>query len=185
LQKDTDLHLFGIARDSEGNEMQRFRELGVTSFDSASHLRRAWMSDTTNYFTKDGEKYTALRISPIYASNSRVKKIIAKGLATFEQLQKLEQEALKAIREYDKGVLDIETTLDVLLEIGKVEGYGYDKYREAYRRTLEDQPWKRCSCEICRDLRIEVIIFRGNDRNRRRGFHNTCIFYQRFHKLME
>jgi hypothetical protein len=185
LQTDTDLHLFGIARDREGDEMQRFRELGVTSFDSASYLRRAWMSDTTNYITEDGKQYTALRISPVYPSSSRVKKIIEEGLATFEQLQKLEQEALKAVREYDRGVLRIEAALDTLLEISKVEGYYYDKYREAYRRTLEDRPWKRCSCEICRNLGIEVIIFRGNDRNRRRGFHNTYIFYQRFHKLIE
>jgi hypothetical protein len=185
LQADTDLHLFGIARDREGDEMQRFRELGVTSFDSASYLRRAWMSDTTNYVTEDSKQYTALRISPVSASSSRVKKIIAKGVATFEQLQKLEQEALKAVRAYDRGMLDIETTLDVLLEIGNIEGYDYDEYREVYRRTLEDQPWKKCSCEICRDLGIEVIIFRSNDRNRRRGFHNTYVFYQRFRKLME
>jgi hypothetical protein len=29
------------------------------------------------------------------------------------------------------------------------------------------------------------MIFRGNDRNRRRGFHNTYQFYRRFQKLME
>ena len=41
LREDTDLHLFGVARDRECEEMEMFRRLGVTSFDSASYLRRA------------------------------------------------------------------------------------------------------------------------------------------------
>jgi len=185
LQRDTDVHLFGIARDREKNEMQRFRELGVTSFDSASYLRRAWMSATTNYFTEDGGRYAALRISPVYPSSHRVKSILADGIATFEQLQQLEQQALKAVREYDKGRLDLETALDALLEIDRVEEYNYEQHKILYRKVLEDQPWRKCSCEICRDLGVEVIIFRGNDRNRRRGFHNTYVFYKRFNQLMK
>ncbi|MEM1577081.1 MAG: hypothetical protein QXT98_06190, partial [Archaeoglobaceae archaeon] len=47
-----------------------------------------------------------------------------------------------------------------------------------YRKTLEDKPWKRCGCPICSKIGIEVVIFRGNNRNRRRGFHNTYVFYQ-------
>jgi queuine/archaeosine tRNA-ribosyltransferase len=184
LQAETDLHLLGVARDREGDEMQRFRELGVTSFDSASYLRRAWLSDTANYLTPDGGRYTALRISPISASRPRVKQMIAEGRATYAQLQKLERDALHALREYDRGALDIDTTLNFLLEIEKVEGSDVQR-EDLYRRTLEDRPWKRCSCEICRDLGIDVLLFRGNDRNRRRGFHNTLTFYRRFQQLME
>lgn len=185
LKEETDLHLFGVARDREGDEMQHFRQLGITSFDSASYLRRAWMSANTNYFTEDGRRYAALRISPVYPSSPRVKNIMADGIATFAQLQKLEQEALKAVRAYDKGQLDLETTLEIVLEIDKLEEYNYDQHKLLYRRVLQDQPWKRCSCEICQALGVEVIIFRGNDRNRRRGFHNTYVFYKRFRKLME
>lgn len=185
LHEETDVHLFGVARDREGSEMIRFRELGVTSFDSASYLRRAWMSADTNYFTEDGGRYAALRISPVYPSSPRVKSILADGIATFEQLQRLEQEALKAVRAYDRGMLDLETTLELLLEIDKLEEYNYEQHKVSYRRVLEDKPWKTCSCEVCRDLGIEVIIFRGNDRNRRRGFHNTYVFYKRFRKLIE
>jgi hypothetical protein len=185
LSQDTDLHLFGVARDREGQEMQNFRRLGVTSFDSASYLRRAWMSANTNYFTEDGGRYAAIRISPVYSSSPRVRSLLADGVASFEQLQKLEQQALNAVREYDKGRLDLETTLEMLLEIDKVEQYNYDQHKQLYRRVLEDQPWKKCSCEICRDLGVEVIIFRRNDRNRRRGFHNTYVFYKRFRKLIE
>jgi len=179
LQEDTDLHLFGVARD-RGKEMKRFRLLGVTSFDSASYLRRAWMSATHNYFTEEGERYAALRISPVHPARPRVKKIIADGLATFEELQRLEKDALKAVRAYDKRQLGLEETLDVLLEIDRIGEYDYDQHLPLYRRVLEDQPWKKCGCEVCRELGVEVIIFRGNDRNRRRGFHNTYVFYKRF-----
>ncbi len=185
LSEETDLHLFGVARDREGTEMLHFRELGVTSFDSASYLRRAWMSANMNYFTEDGGRYAALRISPVYPSSPRVRSLLADGIATFEQLQKLEKEALKAVRAYDRGMLDLETTLDVLLEIDRLEEYNYEQHKTLYRKVLEDKPWKNCSCEICSNLGVEVIIFRGNDRNRRRGFHNTHIFYKRFRELMK
>jgi hypothetical protein len=185
LKEDTDLHLFGVARDREGNEMRVFRELGVTSFDSATYLRRAWMSATTNYFTEDGGRYAALRISPVYESSPRVRKLVAEGIATVNQLKKLEQGALKALRAYDRGELDLETALEILLEIDKLEEYNYDQHLVLYRKVLEDQPWKKCSCEICKALGIEVVIFRSNDRNRRRGFHNTHVFYKRFREMLE
>ncbi len=51
---------------------------------------------------------------------------------------------------------------------------------EDYRKTLRSRPWDRCDCPICKNLGIEVAIFRGNNRNRRRGFHNTYRFYQQF-----
>ena len=48
------------------------------------------------------------------------------------------------------------------------------------RRTLEARPWEACPCPICRDAGVEVLIFRGNNRNRRRGFHNTYVFHKLF-----
>lgn len=50
----------------------------------------------------------------------------------------------------------------------------------AYERLLRATPWKRCPCSICQEQGIEVAIFRGNNRNRRRGFHNTRRFYDQF-----
>jgi hypothetical protein len=37
---------------------------------------------------------------------------------------------------------------------------------------------------VCRTWGVEVIIFRGNNRNRRRGFHNTFIFYNLFQRIL-
>jgi hypothetical protein len=50
-----------------------------------------------------------------------------------------------------------------------------------YRQTLAEEPWKNCPCLICQNIGIEVVIFRGNNRNRRRGFHNIWQLYWQLH----
>lgn len=60
------------------------------------------------------------------------------------------------------------------------EWIGDEGHLKEYRRTLRQQPWKRCNCPVCSEHGIEVAIFRSNDRNRRRGFHNIHRFYEQF-----
>ena len=55
-----------------------------------------------------------------------------------------------------------------------------ERLLDEYERLLRDRPWKECDCRICAELGIEVAIFRANNRNRRRGFHNTKRFYDQF-----
>ena len=50
--------------------------------------------------------------------------------------------------------------------------------------TLNARPWVDNDCAICREVGVETIIFRGNNRNRRRGFHNSFIFYNRFKDIV-
>ncbi|WP_332898905.1 queuine tRNA-ribosyltransferase tRNA-guanine transglycosylase [Haladaptatus sp. CMSO5] len=57
---------------------------------------------------------------------------------------------------------------------------GDDGYLQEYEATLRSRPWDECDCPICEEHGIEVAIFRANNRNRRRGFHNTHRFYQQF-----
>lgn len=45
--------------------------------------------------------------------------------------------------------------------------------REVVEVLIEDKPWENGFCPICEELKIEVVIFWGNDRNHRREFHNT------------
>ena len=73
----------------------------------------------------------------------------------------------------DVGTLD---QLKMLLE--RYVGFTGDQdYFSEYERMLEAEPWTECDCRICDEYGIEVAIFRGNNRNRRRGFHNTRRFY--------
>ena len=51
-----------------------------------------------------------------------------------------------------------------------------EKLRGRYRTTLADKPWRKCDCRICRDVGIEVMIFRASNRNKRRGIHNLAAF---------
>ena len=50
---------------------------------------------------------------------------------------------------------------------------------EQYRATLAARPWRDCRCDLCVAVGIEIIIFRGSERNKRRGFHNLYVFEQR------
>ncbi len=61
---------------------------------------------------------------------------------------------------------------------------GDEKHRDAYEEMLRREPWTECDCRICREHGIEVAIFRGNNRNRRRGFHNTRRFYDEFERSL-
>ncbi len=188
------LHLFGVARI---NAIPVFRHLGITSFDSASPLRRAWLGSGANYHTVSSKMYTAVRIPPVDGHGVRVKRLIEAGVAERDTLKGLEQKALKALRAFDQGELGLEEALesllayDELLELpkdGKADPVEQAKRRvkheRMYRDLLRDRPWQQCNCVICQEVGVEVVIFRGNDRNRRRGFHNTRAFYLRFQELL-
>jgi hypothetical protein len=195
LAENTRLHLFGVARI---NAIPVFRHLGVTSFDSASPLRRAWLGSGANYHTLTSKMYTAARIPPVDSHGVRIKQLLAAGVSDQDTLRTLEQSALKALRAFDAGELSLEAALEALLSYdellelprdGKVDPIDQAKRRvkheRMYRDLLQDKPWKRCNCVICDEIGVEVIIFRGNDRNRRRGFHNTYVFYKRFQDLLK
>ena len=168
------LHFFGLARCDLFSRFQRLEEFGIrVAFDSASYLRKAWLSSASaqlNYITPNWKGYSAIRIP----ERLRGKK---KNLIPQSVLDTVGLECLRALRRYDQGSIGIEEVLEPLTRFNaaiqeKPQVLGY------YRRVLEDQPWKTCPCPICRKHGIEVIIFRGNNRNRRRGFHNTWAFHQ-------
>jgi len=174
------LHFFGLARVALFPQFQELEDLGVeVGFDSASYLRKAWLSTAAaqlNYLTLEKRGYTAIRI-PFVNLKDRRRKNQTPLEGTYEkQLRYLEQECLNRLRQYDRGETHFESVISILSEFNKALGKG-PKLIKFYERTLEDQPWKMCTCPICRKLGIDVVIFRGNNRNRRRGFHNTYVFY--------
>lgn len=69
-----------------------------------------------------------------------------------------------------------------------VESYtahlGDEDNRKGYAELLRERPWRECTCPICEAHGIEVAIWRGNNRNRRRGFHNIYRFYLEFDKAL-
>lgn len=168
------IHLFGVLR---FGLLKELRDMRISSFDSASLLRRAWLRTGNNYLTREGRWYSAIRI-PYFNNPILVKNALEKGY-TVEELRKMEERALSAVREYAKGTVSLEETLRAVLEYDSLLTRKFDgsyNYKQ-YKRTLLDRPWESCNCEVCRELGVEVILYRGANRNKRRGFHNVKVFY--------
>lgn len=190
LSKGVKLHLFGVARLALIPDFLRY---GVTSVDSASPIRRAFLGNgQDNYWAADGKRYAAIRVPD--ARSKRRKRGVAhpedilqnNGRVVKDQatLEYLEDQALTHLRDYDRGKRSLQHTLEAVLKYDRL--FGKERDHEAwYRRVLQTQPWKECPCPICRAIGIEVIIFRGNDRNRRRGFHNAKVFYDHFRQTVD
>jgi hypothetical protein len=156
--------------------MAEFASLGVTSFDSTSAFRQAFKDDRDNYHTPD-RTYTAIRV-PQVDGNAKLKKRIQAGQVSQDKAIRLEQACMQALRGYGYGEVKIGQVLGCLEAYEQIFD-GRKSYREAYRETLEDAPWKTCTCGICDNAGINVVIFRGSERNKRRGFHNIYAFRQR------
>lgn len=169
-ETDTKLHLLGVTR--PGN-VAEYVAHGVASIDSTSPLRRAWMDKRHNYFV-DGESYCALRIPQ--PASIRIRGKLRSGEIDLDRARRAEEQALAAVADFDRGAASVESTLAALLEYQAIHSPADDRETD-YRRTLEAKPWKRCGCEICSRLGHHVILLRGADRNRRRGFHNVGQFY--------
>jgi hypothetical protein len=186
IPEGVNVHLFGIARLAG---IRDFVKYGATSIDNASMLRKAWLGSELNYFTAEGW-YSAIRIpeakdAEAKGGSFRAKSLVRSGSITFAELKRLEQACLKELRTYaesrgpvPEGLLDHLVTYDELVA-------GQRKLtRERLYRTLSDRPWEKCDCAICQRWGVEVLVFRGNNRNRRRGFHNTYVFYRQLQQVL-
>jgi len=168
----TELHLLGVTR---LELMSSFAAKGVTSFDSTSPFLRAFKDDRDNYYWEHSA-FSAFRV-PQVDSNPSLRKLIASGAVDSSAAAALERQCLAALRAYDGGSGSAADALDALEEYAEVY-QSVRNYRVQYEAFLNAAPWKRCPCKICRAAGIEVAIFRGSERNKRRGFHNLSVFHQ-------
>ena len=189
------LHLLGFAK---ADHIHQFTGYGITSFDSTSPLIRAFKDEQANYYLENKEGgldyYTAIRI-PQALENTRLMQGIKRGLFRAEDLVKMEQNALKRLRDFDKGTGSVEGTAEAVVEYHHylLQGQGEDSksiekalslLRMRIERTLRLQPWKHCKCSICRSVGVEVIIFRSSNRNKRRGFHNLGVYHRHVQRAL-
>ena len=180
LNTGTKLHLLGVTR---SENFDAFRDFGVVSFDSTSALLQAFKSDTDNYHTIE-RPYVALRV-PQVEGNAKLKAAILSGRTHQEIAQKFERDCLIGLAAWERGEGNIDHLLELLIAYEELHTGKVSKRRDAYRRVLTEMPWKNCPCEVCTALGIHVMLFRGAERNRRRGFHNLQIFYQKVRRLTE
>jgi len=175
-KSDTQLHLLGVTRLERFTDFARY---GVVSFDSTSPLRQAFKDADDNYYTLE-RNYTAIRV-PQVEGNPRLQKEILAGKIRQERAREREQACLVALRRFEAKELSVNETLDVLLRYEELHD-ALRSHREAYREILTDRPWSACECDICKKLGFHVALFRGAERNRRRGFHNLWVFYRRLRR---
>lgn len=175
---ETQMHLLGVTRT---HMLETFSRLGVTSFDSTSPFRQSFMDDTDNYYWPGGKRYVAVRVPPI-DGNARLKARIRAGLVDQDAARVGERECLRLLRAFAvreaplKDVLKALRDFVLLTEEPDKRTGGVRDRTADYAETLDDRPWERCSCGICEDVGIEVVLFRGTERNKRRGFHNLAVF---------
>jgi len=151
------VHLFGVART---DFLETMVQCGITSFDSASPLRIAWTSSNKNYMMND-HFYAAVRIRIAETEEERIK----------------EEKVFRKLSDFRKGLI---TANEFVEELSRYKPKTYAQWKEDALRTLNDKPWEKCDCSICTEIGMHVCIFRGCERNMRRGFHNV---YQ-FHKVL-
>jgi hypothetical protein len=178
-RRDVRLHLLGVTR---CEHVPQFADFGVASFDSTSPLRQAFKEDVDNYYTLN-RTYTALRV-PQVEGNARMRRRIVAGEIDQAEARRLERACLDALKRFDQRKLSLRSTLAALRAYEDFYD-GQRNHTDAYREILEDRPWTKCPCDICRSIGIHVVIFRGAERNRRRGFHNVYVAYKRLHRALK
>ncbi len=176
-RSETKLHLFGVTR---LDHVKEFARHGVVSFDSTSPLTQAFKEDRDNYYGKR-RKYAAIRV-PQVGINVKLKNRILSGEVKQSEAFRLERECLDALSKFDRRRFPRRDLIALLNEYQELFG-GTRNYSEQYEDVLRDRPWNDCTCAVCRALGINVMIFRGAERNRRRGFHNVQITYKRLKRI--
>lgn len=168
------IHLFGIYRPKL---QAKFRNLKIDSFDSASYFRKAWLRSDQNYLGTNGKWYAALRVP--MTSDGRTRKRLEQSGVPIPMLEEQEKIVMSLLCRFDLDRVNSAEVLDALLEYDSrlVRSSDYRSLRTKYERTLNERPWRFCDCPICKQSGIHVAIFRGANRNKRRGAHNTLMLY--------
>jgi hypothetical protein len=175
-----ELHLLGITRI---DSMEEFAKYHVSSFDSTSAFRQAFMDERNNYHTAD-DAYTAVRV-PQVDGNPTLKRLILAGVVSQAEAIRAERQCMRLLRRYDQREVDVDEVMEALRAYQKLLGDEKKlKQVERCERTLVDRPWESCPCALCREHRIEMVIFRGSERNKRRGFHNLTVLEAKMRKLL-
>jgi DGQHR domain-containing protein len=177
IPSDIQLHLFGFSRI---DALETFENFGIDSFDSTSPMLKSFMDDQFNYFDVRGDHFLAIRIPP--RDDAKVKQRIKSGQLNEEEVRTKEARAMAAVRAFANGDIPVEQALESIHTYEKLIRPGFNRH-EAYRRTLQKEPWKHCPCRVCCQIGVEVILHRNLNRHKRRGFHNLYILHQKVKAL--
>jgi len=178
------LHLLGFAK---ADDIGEFADYPIASFDSTSPLIRAFKDSSRNYYLLENGQmryYSAVRI-PQALENTKLKRLVNSGRVDLEFIIESEREALNAIRAVAAKDMEVNEAVDTIVEYNRLLLMDFSEekqqakleiIRQRCTDTLLARPWERCSCEVCKNAGVDVIIFRASNRNKRRGFHNLFVY---------
>ena len=155
--------------------MDAFAALGVTSFDSTSAFRQAFMDDRKNYHTRR----PLVRRHPRPPSRRQ-----PDAEASYPRRQGEPEgrpggraRALKALRAFDGGSASLADCLQALRPTKRsaMPGAQAKVVPVGVRGDSGCSALESCPCSLCRLHGVEIAIFRGTERNKRRGFHNLSV----------
>ena len=172
------LHVFGLNRI---DRIQDFVGIGIDSFDSSSPMIKAFKDIKYNYFSIDDRHYTAIRIPPL--TESKVNKRIQSGVIEYNRCLNLEKECFDQLEKYSRSESSLDKAVNSLHDYENYVFSGRDN-QIAYARTLKNRPWENCDCQVCKEIGINALIFRGINRNKRRGYHNLHVFYKKLKEVL-
>jgi len=172
LREEVRIHLLGVSREALFEKLQ---EWGVASFDSAMPVRQAFMDDKHNYHTAEKD-YLAIRV-PKASGSPQLQRKVKEAEVSASEVFKCERESLRALRAFAKGEVSVDEALDRVRRYETLFN-GRDQVNE-YRTTLQDRPWEKCECTVCQNIGVEVVMLRGRERNKRRGFHNMRVLSEK------
>src|SRR5439155_24379785 len=138
-----------------------------------SPFRQAFKDERDNYYTRD-RTFIALRV-PQVEGNAKLQARIRAGEINQELARGLEQDALEGLAAYDRGKASLDEALSALCSYEQLHDGKRDRL-ELYREVLSEAPWKSCECSICQHVRIQVMLFRGTERNKLLRFDNLHAF---------
>lgn len=170
---DVSLHLLGISRYDHLRDLPSY---GVHSFDSTTPFRQAFKDDQDNYYTLD-RNYPAIRV-PQVDGNAKIKALIKAGRIDQRLARQLEMQCMARLSALDRGTGSVRATVKALRDYAVVLEIPRDR-SDDYQRLLGRAPWRECECGVCAEAGVHVAIFRGTERNKRRGFHNLHVFSRR------
>mgnify|MGYP006421207007 CR=1 FL=1 len=174
----TRVHLLGVSRTDQFDQLLRWK---VASFDSTMPLRQAFMDDKNNYHTASSA-YLAMRVPPS-KGNARLSGMVRRGVCSTHEIVSAEQDAMHAIQHFETGGTDAEALIHAVYDYEQL--YNGRDHRSQYQRLLSDRPWETCSCAACKELGIQIAVFRGRERNKRRGYHNLFVFANKLRRALE
>ena len=129
-----------------------------------------------------GKWYGSIRIP---FSTSKTMREVAESDPKFANgaLQELEEECLTKLKLFDDQKMSEQEVLKSVNEYSALlqRKKTYNRFSERHQELLNERPWEKSPCKVCKDAGINIVVFRSANRNRRRGFHNTWVFY---HKVL-